>query len=351
MLKAVSYKHKLIFKIPGGTSRGILKTKDSWFIKLYDDSSPHIYGLGEASIIKNLSPDDRNDFDEKLSLFLADIHNYNNWEASALEEFPSIKFAIETALLDLQNSGRRILFESDFSKKNAGIKINGLIWMGKVEFMKKQIIDKINSGFSCLKLKIGAIDFEEELNLLRLIRNEFSSEDIELRVDANGAFSAEDALEKLKQLSEFNIHSIEQPIAASQWEHMHQLCKQTPIPIALDEELIGVKSNSIPHLLDSIKPQYIILKPSLIGGFERSNIYIQEAEKRNIGWWATSALEANIGLNAIAQWVSTKQINMPQGLGTGHLFTNNINSPLEISDAKLHYNNQLNWDLNLFSHG
>jgi len=345
MLRANFHKHNLIFKTPGGTSRGVLKTKDSWFIKIFEENNPEIFGLGEASIIRKLSIDDRPDFEEKLTWCIKNINNYRNWNNNELYEFPSIKFALETAFLDLKTGGKRILFESDFTKEKTGIHINGLVWMGSQEFMRKQIAEKIEKGFKCIKLKIGAINFEEELSLLKLIRTDFPEDQLELRVDANGAFSADEAAEKLKQLSEYRIHSIEQPIKQKQWEAMADLCKNTPIPIALDEELIGLKPDEISLMLNAISPQYIILKPSLLGGFAASEKFITEAEKRNIGWWVTSALEANIGLNAIAQWTFTLNNSMPQGLGTGLLFTNNIDSPLYLNADYLYFNKSNKWDL------
>lgn len=343
MLKAEFHKHKLIFKIPGGTSRGILETKYSWFVKVFEEDRPEIYGIGEASIIRKLSIDDRPDFEEKLKWCTQNINKYEEWRKEKLDEFPSIKFAFETAFLDLASGGKRILFESDFTKGNTGIIINGLIWMGKPSFMRQQIADKIEKGFKCLKLKIGAIDFNEEVKLLKQIRMDFPENILELRVDANGAFSVTGALEKLKALSDFGIHSIEQPIRQKQWKAMAELCQTSPIPIALDEELIGLKPDEIPLMLNEIMPQYIILKPSLLGGFADSGIFIAQAEKRNIGWWVTSALEANVGLNAIAQWTFNLKNNMPQGLGTGQLFSNNVQSPLFIKNAKLFFEKTNKW--------
>ncbi len=343
MLKAEIIKYPLIFKTPGGTSRGVLHEKDSWFIKLYQQDNPEVFGLGECSIIKKLSFDDRPDLYKRLTEF---ANNINELKQEELIEFPAINFAIETALLDLKQKGNRILFPSAFTESTDSIYINGLIWMGNAEFMRSQIKDKIASGFHCIKLKIGAIDFETELEIIKEIRNEFSEKDIEIRVDANGAFSPFEALSKLNRLSELKLHSIEQPIMSGQYLEMAKLCELSPLPIALDEELIGVfnKENK-EELLDQIKPQYIILKPSLIGGFKQSKEWIDIAEDNHINWWVTSALESNIGLNAIAQWTFTLNNEMPQGLGTGQLFTNNIPSPLVIEKGKLHYSDQFNWDL------
>jgi len=343
MLKAKLYKHTLRFKTPGGTSRGVLETKDSWFMKVFQDTKPDVFGLGEAGIIPKLSIDDRPELEEKLKWCVDNIDQCLRWNENEFCEFPSIKFALETAILDLYNGGKRILFQTEFTHGETGIPINGLIWMGSHEFMKQQIIEKIEHGFRCIKLKIGSIDFDKELSLIKMIRDAFNENVLELRVDANGAFHPDEALEKLKRLSEYHIHSIEQPIRQHQWEKMAELTSKTPVPIVLDEELIGIAREDIPKMLDAISPQYIILKPGLIGGFKISEIFIMEAEKRNIGWWGTSALESNIGLNAIAQWISSLNNILPQGLGTGQVFSNNIDSPLFIENAKLYFDNKNNW--------
>jgi len=346
MLSASFQKHTLIFKKPAGTSRGILTSKDSWFIILKDKN--HNTGIGECSIIRGLSFDDRPDFEEKLEEVCQKIENFQYYLDTGLAEFPAIRFGLETALKDLETGGKRILFPSEFTKDEIGIPINGLIWMGSFSEMKEQIISKIENGFRCLKLKIGAINFEEELSLLKMIRKEFSANSLEIRVDANGAFLVNTVLEKLNKLSELEIHSIEQPIKAGQFDAMKKVCSLSPIPVALDEELIGLKSNQqMQQLLEEIKPQYVILKPSLLGGFTKSEEIIMAAKKMNIGWWATSALEANIGLNAIAQWVFTLRNPMPQGLGTGQLFENNIPSPLFIKNANLQHGSHNQWNFDL----
>ncbi|MGB7786581.1 MAG: o-succinylbenzoate synthase, partial [Salinimicrobium sp.] len=237
---------------------------------------------------------------------------------------------------------------SEFTRGNKAIPINGLVWMGEERFMKEQIIQKIEQGFSCIKLKIGAIDFETEIGLLKYIRKEFSSEEIEIRVDANGAFSASEAMEKLKKLSELELHSIEQPVKQGQWELMAQLCEKTPLPIALDEELIGITGvTKKQELLQTIKPQYLIFKPSLIGGFRGTDEWISLAEKQKTGWWITSALESNVGLNAIAQYTFSTNNPMPQGLGTGGLYTNNFEAPLEVEKGHLWYRPKQEWKFNL----
>ena len=346
MLESKFNKHSLSFNQPGGTSRGVLTSKDSWFIIVYEKNELHVKGIGECSIIRGLSFDDRPDFEQKLKQVCDDINNWQFWLEEGLFDFPSIRFGLEMAIRDLSVGGTKILFPSEFTENGDVISINGLVWMGDYLTMRDRIIEKIESGYSCIKLKIGAINFDDELKLLKLIRNDFSDKDIELRLDANGAFSPHNASEKLEKLSEFAIHSIEQPIKQQQWESMAKVCESSPIPVALDEELIGIyHREDISQLLEVIKPKYIILKPGLIGGWKQSNMFIEEAENYNVGWWITSALESNIGLNAIAQWTYTLHNKMPQGLGTGQLFTNNIPSPLTIRSANLFYNPLKNWDL------
>jgi len=248
-------------------------------------------------------------------------------------------------LLDLAAKGSKKLFLSDFTDGITGIPINGLVWMGDKDFMEKQIREKIDAGYRCIKLKIGANDFSTELEILAAIRKQFSSDELEIRLDANGAFHPNEALEKLNRLSEFGIHSIEQPIRQHNRYAMAELCIHSPIPIVLDEELIGVNPDDKESLLEKINPAYIILKPSLLGGFKQSEEWIRLAVKHHIGWWVTSALESNIGLNAIAQWSATLGSTLPQGLGTGQLYHNNIPSPLSINQAKLYYKSDNEWDL------
>ncbi len=343
MIKAIYKKHILEFKQASGTSRGVLKTKETWFIILEDSNGNK--GIGECGILRGLSIDDRPDYENQLKQTCQNINKGFTALYKENDAFPSIQIGLEIAFKSLESQNNYEIFPSEFSKGNETIPINGLIWMGTEAFMKQQIKDKIEAGFSCIKLKIGAIDFETELNLLKSIRKEFTQKDIELRVDANGAFAPNNALEKLKQLSEFNLHSIEQPIKQGQFQDMAQLCEKTPLPIALDEELIGVFGKTNQHdMLQTIKPQYIILKPSFVGGFKGSDQWINLAKKQNIGWWITSALESNIGLNAITQYTYTKQVSAPQGLGTGSLYTNNISSPLEIKKGHITYNTNVNWD-------
>ena len=334
--QATYKKHILDFKQAAKTSRNTLKQKPTYLITI-SDTEKEIIGTGEASTIEGLSRDNEELIEDKISTVCAEINQTQKLNpASDLSLFPAVKFGFETAIRDLQMGGEKIFYETDFTQKRKGIPINGLIWMGDLAFMKEQILEKLENGYNCLKLKIGSHHFNDELALIRQIRKEFTARDIVLRVDANGAFANSEAFEKLKRLADLDIHSIEQPIMAGQWDEMARLCAQTPLPIALDEELISVQEKN--QILETIKPQYIILKPSLLGGFEESNEWIKAAEKNSIDWWATSALESNIGLNAIAQWVSTHPIETHQGLGTGQLYTNNIASNLSIEKGYLYFN-------------
>lgn len=336
-LKASFEKKIFEFKRPSGTSRGILTEKKAWFITVWNKHNPEIKGVGECSIIPGLSPDYENDelYESKVNSVIKDV-DYFSTNPDELKDFPSIFFGLEMALLDLKNGGKGVFYDTEFTKGNQSLPINGLIWMGEEEFMKSQIEEKLEAGFSCIKMKIGAIDFEKELEILAGIRKQVSAEEITLRVDANGAFSPEDAPEKLRKLSEFDLHSIEQPIKQGQIEEMQTLCAKNILPIALDEELIGINDyQEKKQLLDNIQPQYIILKPSLIGGFNGTKEWITLAEERNIPWWITSALESNVGLDAIAQFTSTYEITLPQGLGTGALYTNNTPSLLKVENGEL----------------
>ncbi len=344
-MQASFKKYILNFKQASGTSRGILKTKETYFLIIKENDK---IGIGECGLFRGLSIDDRSDYEEKLQWVCNNILLDKDALLKELCEFPSIWFGVEQALMSLQSNNPFELFPSNFTKGKEGILINGLIWMGNKAFMKQQISEKLKTGFTTIKLKIGALDFDTELNLLQSIRNDFTADEIELRVDANGAFKPNEALEKLKKLSEYELHSIEQPIKAGQLDEMAKLCAKTPLPIALDEELIGVFSNSDKEkLIDTIKPQYIILKPSLIGGFRGSEDWIDIANRHGVSWWITSALESNIGLNAIAQFTYNLETAMPQGLGTGGLFTNNFESPLFVEKGYLKYAPQLNWKFNL----
>ncbi len=335
------FKYILNFKNPSGTSRGILKQKETWFIEIENEGKK---GIGECGVLRGLSIDDRPDYESKLKWVCNNIHLDKEILLAETKEFPSIQIGLETALLSFQADNPYILFPSDFTESKENILINGLVWMGDPKFMLNQIEQKITAGFSCIKMKIGALDFNQELSILSSIRQRFTKDEIIIRVDANGSFSPNDALKKIELLAQYDIHSIEQPIKAGQWKFMHDLCKQTPLPIALDEELIGVfDKEKKEELLATVKPQFIILKPSFIGGFRGSEEWISIASKHNIGWWVTSALESNIGLNAIAQW--TKNINYigHQGLGTGSLYSNNIESPLYVKNGYLGYEKTIAW--------
>ena len=325
-------KYNLIFKNPSGTSRGILKTKDPYFIYLEQGGQKVV---GEAALFRGLSSDDLPDYEEKLNDVCQNINDYACNYHENLIDYPSIVFGLEQCFLKLHN-GNNICFKSAFNEGQLGIPINGLIWMGDEAFMQQQIEDKIQEKFTCIKMKIGAINFDKEYAILKNLRAKFSKKVLEIRVDANGAFSPEEALSKLERLALLDLHSIEQPIKANQVSEMSNLCATTPLAIALDEELIGVKTKEARiALLKSIQPQYIILKPALVGGFQACREWISIAEKLNIGWWITSALESNIGLDAIAQYTAFKNTDMYQGLGTGKLFTNNTPSNLVVKDAQL----------------
>ena len=334
-MKATSKKYTLKFIRPAGTSRGVYTTKNSWFIYLTENGKT---GVGECSLLKGLSIDDRPDFEAKLEDVCRSINAGSFNLDDSFFEFPAIRFGLETALLDLENGGNGILFPSEFTKGKAGIITNGLIWMGNSKYMQKQIAEKLDKGFSCIKLKIGSLDWAIEKALIETMRKHFPATQLTIRVDANGAYTPEQAPTILVQLADLGVHSIEQPIKAQQWDEMAVLCQNTPVPIALDEELIGIYPlEKKKTLLQTIKPQFIILKPGLLGGFKASDEWISLAEEMNIDWWATSALESNIGLNAIAQWTATKNNLLPQGLGTGLLFSNNIESPLTLHGEKLFY--------------
>jgi len=337
--------YQLKFKTPGGTSRGILTEKETFLIKLKtgDDNDPEFFG--ECGLFRGLSADDNPEYEEKLNWvcqYFFEMEQDQLWEE--LREFPSIQFGVEQIFQAQKNYDKNshddfnpILFPSDFTAGKEGITTNGLIWMGSSEFMRRQIIEKLNQNFHCIKIKIGT-DWEEEKNILKNLRKEFSEDELALRVDANGAFTFDKAKMVLEELAGLRIHSIEQPIKAGNAEQMAELCGTTPTPIALDEELIGIfYPEHKQKLLQSIRPQYIILKPSLVGGWKGSEEWINFAEQQNTGWWITSALESNIGLNAIAQWTYTLNNKMPQGLGTGGLFENNFYSRLKLKGEKLYF--------------
>ena len=326
----------LHFKQPAGTSRGVYTTRKSWLVHLSDGERE---GMGECAPLPNLSCDARPDYAEVLNKVCEDFCQTGEINHERWRDYPSMLFGLETALLDLKSREKGVLFDTAFTRGEAGIPINGLVWMGSYEEMLQRMEEKLEKGFRCVKLKIGAIDFDQELNLIKRIRERFSFHEVELRLDANGAFPYEEALYKLELLSQYAIHSIEQPIRQGQWAYMAELCRESPLPIALDEELIGVNDPEMKrHMLNIIKPRYIILKPSLHGGMQGCREWIDTARDMGIGSWITSALESNIGLNAIAQFASDvygDDIHMPQGLGTGQLFTDNIEMGMEIRGDRL----------------
>lgn len=328
--------HTLRFKQPAGTSRGVYREHRVWYVLFRNNENPSHTGIGECAPLPDLSCDYDNRYEETLSRFCRITEERQQVETGLLRRYPSILFGLETALRHYRQRSWQ-LWDSPFSRGEEGIPINGLIWMGSFDGMKQQADNLLERGFRCIKLKIGAIGFDQELELLRYIRTGHPG--IILRVDANGAFAPAEAEEKLQRLAPLKIHSIEQPIRAGQWEEMARLCNATPLPIALDEELTGIHyPEERKRLLETIQPQYIILKPSLHGGISGCNEWIALARELGIGWWITSALESNIGLNSIAQWCATLGNPLPQGLGTGSLYLNNIPLPLEIRDDRLWFN-------------
>ncbi|MCM1521165.1 MAG: o-succinylbenzoate synthase [Muribaculaceae bacterium] len=317
-----------------------MRQKDTYFIKVWDDEMPDSYGIGESALFRGLSYDDRPGYERMLKLICADP--LSALVSPEIVHWPSIRMGLESAILDYRRGSLRTLFPGDWRNGESSLKINGLVWMGTEEEMVGRMKDKIEAGFTCVKIKIGGIDFEREMALLGLLRS--IAPEAELRLDANGAFTREEALRKLERLAAFNIHSLEQPIKAGQWEEMSRICRQSPIPIALDEELISITTHDERHrMLETIKPKYIIIKPTLIGGFTAGNEWIEAAGEHGTGWWATSALESDIGLNAIAQWTAHHSPTLPQGLGTGQLFENNIPSPLRLEGDRIMYDNHRQW--------
>lgn len=344
-MKAEYATYTLLFKNKAVTSRDTLTSRHTYYIRIWDDAHERC-GIGECALFRGLGDDDRPDYEEILKDTCRHISGTASLDELSLPPLTSLRFGVETAIADLTSGGNFRPFPSSWSEGLGKITINGLIWMGTAEEMLSRIDEKLHDGFHCVKLKIGGIDFDEELRLLRYIRERFSPESLQLRLDANGAFTPSNAMSRLEKLSEYSIHSIEQPIRQGQWEEMKRICRESPIPIALDEELIGCRSTEEKErLLATICPQYIILKPSLCGGFKAADEWVDLATMHGAGWWATSALESDIGLNAIAQWVSTKGVTMPQGLGTGQLYVNNIQSPLMLTGDELCYNPDKRWTL------
>lgn len=357
-LRASVIKKVFEFNFTARTSRGRMKDRTSWFIKLWDENNPSVFGLGECAPLPGLSMDDKPDYETVLNRVAENISTLkvesSSWLSEAYEivpaGFPSILFGLETALLDLKNGGKRVIFDNSFIACKA-IPINGLVWMGDLDLMLQQASIKIEEGFRCIKVKVGGLNFEKECDILNYIRKKYYREEIVLRLDANGAFKTDEALYKLYDLSKFKIHSIEQPIKPGQPE-LEELCRKSPIPIALDEEMIGVSTaDAKKDLLSRIKPQFIIIKPSLHGGIRGSQEWISVAESFGIGWWITSALESNIGLNAICQFTANYSVAIPQGLGTGTLYENNFDSPLEVKKGEIFYNPKLSWNVEEFDNG
>ena len=337
------------FNFKARTSRGLMRDKTSWFLRIWDETDPGCIGWGECGPLPGLSADYHPDYETTLDTIIkrfSDTGIRDPGAATSLDfvpvGYPSIRFGFETALADLSNGGKRIIFQNDFITGRA-LPINGLIWMGDMDFMMGQVNIKIGDGFRCIKLKVGGLDFEKECDVLQYIRKRYFREEITIRLDANGAFKIDDALYKLEQLARFNIHSIEQPVKPGMPE-MAALCKKSPIPIALDEELIGKETpEEKAHLLETLRPAFIVLKP-MLHGFAGCREWISIAERLGIGWWITSSLESSVGLNAICQFTAEYNIELPQGLGTGQIYENNFESPLEIKNGKIHYNPRLPWD-------
>lgn len=327
--------YKLQFKEPAGTSRGVMTEKLTAFLRIFDEKDPEHFGIGEAAIFPGLSPEaDERYFYKMVEL----VTNVKLGIPTDLSHFPSIQAGFEQAIRDFSSGCKGIYFDSPFIWGKESIEINGLVWMGDFDEMLQRLESKLKEGFHCIKIKIGAIDWKKELELISKIREIAPSGEVQIRVDANGAFSSSDVMHRLEELAPYDIHSIEQPVRQGQIELMHRICQQSPIPVALDEELIGkFKFEEKTALLDAVNPRFIVLKPSLIGGFSGSEEWIAAASEREIGWWITSALESNIGLNAIAQWVAILDTKMAQGLGTGELYLNNFASPIFRENDRLYY--------------
>lgn len=355
-LKIVYKPYTLHFRKEAGTSRGVLTQKTSWILAVTDSEKPGVTGYGECGPLPGLSVDDRPDFEGQLAEVCTifneldlDVFPFNLGiilDQLVPSNLPSVRAGLEMALLDIMNGGQRVLFKNGFSESRRGILMNGLIWMGSYENMLDQVEEKLAQGFSTLKMKVGAIDFDQECRVLEKVRHRFSKDKITLRADANGAFTADNVSERLTRLAEFELHSIEQPVRAGQHELMGGLCASSPVPVALDEELIGISDYREKFaLLKKLMPPFIILKPTLLGGFRHTSEWIEIANRLHIGWWVTSALESNIGLNAIAQYTASFNNPLPQGLGTGQLYTNNFESPLMVADGYLHYDREASWQL------
>lgn len=360
-LRATLHKKTFHFNFDARTSRGVMKDRTSWFIKIFDAKDPDRFGIGECAPLAGLSPELNGSFEtvpagfvqvfneagiEKPCGSLTEVREMIESRFPSFGAISSLVFAFETAMLDLFNGGTRIVFRSTFAEGKP-IPINGLIWMGGMDFMLQQIEIKIRDGFRCIKLKVGGLDFEKECDILQYVRRKYFRDDITIRLDANGAFRADDVLYKLNELAKFNVHSIEQPLKKGS-ELLPEVCARSPIPIALDEELLGISSGAgRSELLKTVKPQFIILKPGLHGGMSGSADWIAEAARNHVGWWLTSALESNVGLNALAQFVAQYPVEIHQGLGTGALYDDNFPSPLEVKQGALTLNTREGWVIDL----
>lgn len=348
MLRARWIEHTLEPRFELGTSKGPIHARTVWYLIAWDREKPEVKGIGEAALFPGHSREFPADVRTKLLELCEDTSNWEHRALSDLVDVPSVRFAVEQCLSDLSAGGTKQHFPSDFTLGRTSIPINGLVWMGDKATMRDRIREQIEGGNRCIKMKIGAIGIEDELELLTAVRSEYSSDDLTLRVDANGAFNARNILPILEQLADLGIHSIEQPIAPGLHESMAEICAISPLPIALDEDLIGMNTRDLKRdLLDMVKPKFIVIKPSLVGGWRATEEWIDLANERSIGWWITSALESSIGLNAIAQFTATLNVTIPQGLGTGSVYRNNIPSPLVAKGGKLHYQPEVEWDLSV----
>jgi O-succinylbenzoate synthase len=349
MIKATIHHKDFRYRHPATTSRGTFYNKSVYFIMLYDENMPFIRGIGECSVFPGLSMDDVPNFEQKLKE-ITDLINKGWFNIKTpIYQWPSINFALETALRDLERKGSKILYPSQFTEGKDFIKINGLIWMGPKDTMQRQVDLKLASGFSCIKMKIGGLNFEDEYEILAGLRKNYPASELEIRLDANGSIPVQEIHDILNRLADLEIHSIEQPILPAQIEEMAAICDISPVPIALDEELIGKHpAENKKQLLKIIRPKFIVLKPGMLGGMRSCEEWINLADSMNIGWWITSSLETNIGLNAIAQWTYTLHNSLPHGLSTGALFENNIDSPLAVTGEKLYYFPRKKWDLSDF---
>lgn len=350
MLRARWIERTLTPKFPLGTSKGTINERTVWYLIAWDSQRPEVQGIGEAALFPGHSREFPADVKTKLLELCMDTSNWRRRLNDDLVDVPSVRFAVEQCLRDLDASGSKVLFPSDFTLGRKGIPINGLVWMGSAAEMKQRIKEKITEGFTTIKMKIGGIDVEEELDILAAVRKEYGAADLTLRVDANGALDAQNVGRVLGRLAELHVHSIEQPVKPGRYELMAELCANSPVPIALDEDLIGQNTRDAKEdLLDELKPKYIVIKPSLAGGWNAAGEWIDLAKARGIGWWITSALESSIGLNAVAQWTATKGVTLPQGLGTGQVYRDNIRSPLYVEGGELRYRPEGEWDLASFA--